>query len=142
MIVVEYHSNNSGGNWWLSDQDWKNLEAAGWEVEWFAAQPGSSVRAIDAEGRWLDALASRAFRRGLTLHEAIEEWEMIVGQDADELGCYCCGHPHNFYESKDRRARGRLIPRADASVAPRSLPAARPENSSKRPAERLGAAVA
>jgi hypothetical protein len=32
---TEYHSNNSGGDWWLTDEDWYKLEEAGWEVEWF-----------------------------------------------------------------------------------------------------------
>lgn len=31
---VEYDSNNSGGSWWLSDDDWRALEAAGWKVAW------------------------------------------------------------------------------------------------------------
>jgi hypothetical protein len=31
---LEYDSNNSGGRWWLGDQDWKNLEDAGWTVHW------------------------------------------------------------------------------------------------------------
>lgn len=29
MGTIEYSSNNSGGNWWLSDQNWKDLEAEG-----------------------------------------------------------------------------------------------------------------
>ena len=33
-MYVEYITNNSGGSWWLSDDDWKALEAAGWKVEW------------------------------------------------------------------------------------------------------------
>ena len=33
-MKVEYSSNNSGGGWWLKDEDWKALEAAGWKVEW------------------------------------------------------------------------------------------------------------
>lgn len=33
-MIVEYSSNNSGGDWWLSDDDWKNLESAGWKVKW------------------------------------------------------------------------------------------------------------
>ena len=33
-MYVEYNSNNSGGGWWLDDQDWKALEAAGWKVAW------------------------------------------------------------------------------------------------------------
>ena len=32
-MYVEYITNNSGGSWWLSDDDdWKALEAAGWKV--------------------------------------------------------------------------------------------------------------
>src|SRR5690348_13992879 len=31
---VEYDSNNSGGSWWLNDEDWIALEKAGWKVEW------------------------------------------------------------------------------------------------------------
>ena len=33
-MYVEYDSNNSGGSWWLSDEDWKKLEEAGWVVDW------------------------------------------------------------------------------------------------------------
>jgi hypothetical protein len=33
-MYVEYDSNNSGGRWWLTDQNWKDLEKAGWKVEW------------------------------------------------------------------------------------------------------------
>ena len=32
--IVEYESNNSGGDWWLSDNDWLTLARAGWMVEW------------------------------------------------------------------------------------------------------------
>lgn len=31
---VEYSSNNSGGSWWLTPEDWKALEDNGWTVEW------------------------------------------------------------------------------------------------------------
>lgn len=34
MSYVEYGSNNSGGEWWLSDEQWRALELAGWEVVW------------------------------------------------------------------------------------------------------------
>lgn len=32
MGVLKYSSNNSGGSWWLTDQNWKDLEASGWVV--------------------------------------------------------------------------------------------------------------
>lgn len=98
MTYVEYSSNNSGGSWWLSDADWKALEEAGWEVDWYKDEEGSWA---DADGRWLGALASRATRRGLSLRDAILEWESITGEDAAALGCNCCGTPHNFYEYND-----------------------------------------
>lgn len=34
-MIVKYDSNNSGGSWWLKDDDWKKLEDAGWKVEWY-----------------------------------------------------------------------------------------------------------
>ena len=33
-FLVEYSSNNSGGSWWLKDEDWKKLEDEGWKVRW------------------------------------------------------------------------------------------------------------
>lgn len=92
---IEYSSNNSGGRWWLKDEDWKALEAAGWKVRWYKddlkefCKPGP-------DGRWLGALASTASKEGVTLGEAISEWERVTGQDSSELGCACCGSPHSF----------------------------------------------
>ena len=34
MFVVHYRSNNSGGSWWLSEENWDALEAGGWVVHW------------------------------------------------------------------------------------------------------------
>jgi hypothetical protein len=83
LTTVEYSTNNSGGDWWLTDDDWRNLEKAGWEVDW-------------REERWLGALATRASKHNTTLREAIAEWETITGQYSNELGCGCCGAPHYF----------------------------------------------
>ena len=33
-MKVEYESNNSGGSWWLKDEDWIAMEKAGWDVGW------------------------------------------------------------------------------------------------------------
>lgn len=81
MEEITYESNNSGGSWWLTDQDWKKLEEAGWEVEW---------------KDWLGAKATRATREGLSMEEAISEFERITGEDANAKGCDCCGRPHQF----------------------------------------------
>lgn len=96
-VAIEYDSNNSGGEWWLSDQNWKDLEAAGWTVDWVAGKtPG--LGGPDKDGRWLGALATTATRTGLTRNEAIEEWERVTGLDAYASGCSCCGSPHYFYD--------------------------------------------
>lgn len=34
-VIVTYRSNNSGGGWWLSADDWHALDEAGWNVHWF-----------------------------------------------------------------------------------------------------------
>jgi hypothetical protein len=32
--ILTYDTNNSGGRWWLTDQDWEKLATAGWIVHW------------------------------------------------------------------------------------------------------------
>lgn len=104
-MKVSYSHNNSGGGWWLTDQNWHDLEAAGWEVDWYATSEyrhqnyaGDFDDSFDRypEGRFLGALASNASREGLTMGEAIAEWERITGQNSADLGCSCCGTPHSF----------------------------------------------
>ena len=95
MTRVTYSSNNSGGSWWLTDEDWYALENAGWEVDWAKNRTDGFMRG-NAEGRWLGALATKASREGLSLGDAIEEWESITGERANDLGCSCCGTPHRF----------------------------------------------
>lgn len=92
---VVYDHNNSGGLWWLEDEDWKALEKAGWEVKWHKdAKDGVTL----GRERFLGALASSAIRYGLSLQEAVEEWECITHQSALAAGCPCCGQPHSFTE--------------------------------------------
>jgi len=93
---VEYSSNNSGGGWWLSDADWLDLEAAGWEVDWL--KDDEFYRGwLDHNGRWLGALAKSARRYGVSERMAMAEFQDITGQNPDNSGCHCCGQPHNFY---------------------------------------------
>lgn len=102
---VEYRSNNSGGGWWLTDKNWLDLEKAGWEVEWVKDRRGGMATFRDKDGvRWLGALATTAVRRGLNLHDAIEEFVKITGQDMNNAGCGCCGQPHSFteYDANDK----------------------------------------
>lgn len=94
MKYVEYRSNNSGGSWWLTDQNWLDLEKAGWEVRWYRDDKSGFHKG----DRFLGALASYATRRGLSLRDAATEWEKITGLDATDAGCPCCGQPHTFTE--------------------------------------------
>lgn len=99
-MKVTYSSNNSGGSWWLADEDWLALEKAGWKIEWYADREGRLVK----QDRFLGALASYAVRENVaSIGEAIEEWESITGEFASALGCSCCGPPHNFtlYDDND-----------------------------------------
>lgn len=121
---VEYSSNNSGGHWWLTDQNWQDLEKAGWYVIWgrlwfcrskyeTTARPATikhlcpqdkceghrrfeSAAEISEDARWLESLARAAIREGLSMADAIAEWERITGANSAELGCSCCGPPHSF----------------------------------------------
>lgn len=92
-MKVEYSSNNSGGSFWLCDGDWYALERAGWNVEWCRDK---NYVTPPKDGRWLGTLATGATREGLTLRDAIEEFESVTGQYANALGCNCCGPPHYF----------------------------------------------
>lgn len=126
-MYVEYSSNNSGGSWWLEDGDWKKLESAGWKVEWAHLEnlyddKGGYVRDDDGtpklvpvgegngkfgsigkrqkngEWRYMGALAKTAYRVGLNLRDAADEWERATGKSSTDAGCPCCGQPHNFTE--------------------------------------------
>jgi len=96
-MLFEYNSNNSGGNWWLSDDDWFKLEKAGWNVRWI--KDDKYFKKFCNGDRWLGALATNATKEFNCLTDAIEEFEKITGQDYYEQGCLCCGKPHTIYEA-------------------------------------------
>lgn len=88
MGLLSYSSNNSGGNWWLTDSDWYSLAEAGWNVEWRTD---------------LGALASRCSKEFDSAEEGINEWESITGKSVASIGCNCCGPPHSFlFEDGDK----------------------------------------
>lgn len=125
MGFVEYDSNNSGGSWWLSDEDWKALEAAGWKVRWHWMTEDYNDEELGDDGlpklirkpeeggkfswdnakegdRFLGALAMKAWRHGLSMLQAADEWEKITGKSSTDAGCACCGQPHRFTEYDDK----------------------------------------
>lgn len=96
---VHYSSNNSGGSWWLTDDDWFALEKAGWEVEWVKDDPYHKAQG-DGE-RWLGALATGAKYFGGSVEMAKAEFNHVTSCRADDEGCSCCGQPHYFTEYND-----------------------------------------
>ena len=96
-MLIEYSSNNSGGDWWLEDEDWHNLEEAGWKVKWVKDSGPDYWLDDNSKDRWLGALAKEATKEFESIHAAKLEFWSITGQDPDEEGCSCCGPPHNFY---------------------------------------------
>ena len=94
-MKVEYSSNNSGGSWWLKDEDWIALEKAGWKVDW-VRDSETHGRYGAKDDRWLGALATSASREGLSLADAVAEWEKVTGESSTDAGCACCGQPHSF----------------------------------------------
>lgn len=73
-MKVIYDSNNSGGFFWIDGDDIAKMEAAGWKhhsyMKWM----------LDAE----------------SVESAKEQWAALLNMDPDEIGCECCGPPHDF----------------------------------------------
>lgn len=95
-MKIKYSTNNSGGSWWLKDEDWLALEKAGWAVAWGGYNKEASSFEEAKDNRWLGSVAQSASKEFNSFKEAIEEWEKITGQDASDEGCNCCGAPHSF----------------------------------------------
>jgi hypothetical protein len=94
-MKFNYSSNNSGGDWWLTDQNWFDLEKAGWAVDWNKDKKDNFFKSSQ-DGRWLGSLAQNASKEFETLKEAVEEFEKVAGQDMSDIGCSCCGSPHSM----------------------------------------------
>lgn len=93
---VEYSSNNSGGKWWLKDEDWHALEKAGWKVDWCKDRENSFFKP-DKDGRWLGTLATHAVLENCnSIEEAVASWTDATNACATDSGCPCCGIPHSF----------------------------------------------
>jgi hypothetical protein len=91
-FIVGMDENNSGGYYWLGEDDYKDLIDKGWTrgVEKYG-YGGTETR-----------VAHKTFEAASEDH-AIElaksEFEVVTGQRADAIGCTCCGRP--FYFSVD-----------------------------------------
>lgn len=89
-MKIKYNSNNSGGRWWLKDDDWRALEAAGWTVNWCKDDPRRAYGGgLDADGvRWLGALAKNAEKDFETPAEAMQEFALVTGQNVSDEGLH------------------------------------------------------
>lgn len=117
MGTLTYTSNNSGGGWWLSDDEWKALEAEGWNVKWIKDDPDYSKYGLQ-DGRWLGALAKEASKQFGEPMSGVEEWQRITGQDASDEGCNCCGTPHNFeWDGPDGTHQYMTLNRGPATIS-------------------------
>lgn len=81
---IEFSENNSGGSFWLSEENYQALKDIGWEGEGIV--PGERYA-----GRTLT-------RTGVSRRVALAEFEDATGWSPYEEGCDCCGQPFNFYE--------------------------------------------
>lgn len=121
-VIVEYSSNNSGGEWWLSTEDWEALENAGWNVHWVDEKGHTRVSFHEKllepcekipGAEWLGAAATSCAKEFDDPTDAIPEWESVTGAHAGDYGCSCCGPPHNFAytdeKGKYHYASGRIV---------------------------------
>lgn len=102
MITVYYYSSIlSGGP--LSDEDWRALHAAGWELARSYSDPLhiKDPWGLDptAEGnvRSLGAITWKARKVFPTLRAGIEEWQECTGKNPAELECPCYSPLHEFH---------------------------------------------
>ena len=107
MGHIEYTSNNSGGNWWLTDDQWKALERAGWTVGWVRNYDDERRKWVDGDReRWLGALAKEAHKDGVgSMMDGVLDWEKATGANSTDAGCPCCGQPHSFTFTSDSGGR-------------------------------------
>ena len=114
MKLFEYSTNNSGGDWWLTKENWENLEKNGWRVIWCDRERptyDNGKLKWDANGfpkteqvpdkmyaGW--CIAHYAYKYFISHEEAVEDFERWSGQDYEEKGCPCCGNPHSIYEER------------------------------------------
>lgn len=102
MVLVEYETNNYGGNWCLKDEDWFNLQKAGWEIGLRGIYDKKkdefidTYKAFDGKTRWLGAIATNARKEFNSVEEALREFELITKATITDEGCGCCGAPHSF----------------------------------------------
>ncbi len=100
-VYVEFDENNSGGYWRLSSQDYQKLEAAGWVVDY----PDPLERRRGRTATTVQFVWARSEDEADTIGGdlAKRHWEIVLGRNAGEPGCFCCGRPFLFMVDKVER---------------------------------------
>lgn len=99
MKLIEYKANNSGGQWWHTEEMLDELEAAGWQLRRFDMH---KMRTVPRDKTlYLGTTATSARKRFNSVEEAKAEFEAITGMYTDGKGCECCGPPHYFHEVEE-----------------------------------------
>jgi hypothetical protein len=80
-MIIEYSSNNSGGPWWLKDEDWKALEAAGWHVMWGGEYFCGAEPAYTLFKRPADKPTPCASRELCPGHRRFDSWQEMTDND-------------------------------------------------------------
>jgi len=91
---ITFSENNSGGTWWLQQEHYDKLFAAGWH-------PGRTSYNGSVRGAHriivLDAI-DEGVANTTAYNMAVLEWEKLTGENSDDPGCSCCGAPYQFYD--------------------------------------------
>lgn len=81
---VRLSLNNSGGKWWLKENDELGLKNAGWKVNIAHGVGGRHV--------------AHAFLIGADIETALKSFRQATHFTGRELGCNCCGVPFSFVQ--------------------------------------------
>lgn len=146
-MYVEYSSNNSGGHWWLEDADWKNLEAAGWKVEWAHLEnlydaKGKYVRDEDGTPKLVPVGEGNNRFKSLGKSEENGTMRSWVRWRKQRIGlaCACAMQPKSGSEQRERAQRTPVARAADNRTTSRSTttPASTLPAGQKLPTRRTG----
>lgn len=113
--------NNSGGSFWLVQEDYESLLGAGWFLDQEEIKKAKSFL-DDSFGQGKDGVPY-SWRHGAlklqaeSLREAVESFESATGRDFWAQGCNCCGAPFTIscndpheYISGDSVERAAILP--------------------------------
>lgn len=96
--------NNSGGRWWLTQEDYVKLFEAGWVYERPEPRPEGPPFHMDYDKPFLSSNKDDTpygYRKHTSfvadsMKDAVESFEKATGHDFFAEGCNCCGAPFSL----------------------------------------------